>query len=245
MRLSELAETNRIQVDVEYNDESSHRIESYKGMVYEVEKNCLHMITDFGLLISIDSEDILNITKISIDKNVASGINAVRKYYKEKQELETRLDALNSKEQKIIQSLLDVNMLSKFNIEGAVNRMQKSMDASLFKFERNNLHHDISLDSDENSQIIMTILVSDYIEHYLHEFDTDKLIRSNAPDEKTLLTDIFAPIGKVIEKKKTVAHMQEMIYKITTEYRVTTKVTKQNFLEVRKKIIDALKQLKL
>ena len=136
MQILDLKENNRIQVDVERNINNAPLIETHRGIVMDISPSFIILVSNYGENIYIRKEDIISISRCSFDMGISKSMLKLKTHYREKKELLARLETLKAKEPKLIDNLLNANMLSRFNILGAKNRMLKSIDDELLDFTR-------------------------------------------------------------------------------------------------------------
>jgi len=233
---------NRLQIDVETRERG---LETFRGIVIDKNNHELILVTDFGKLITINKNDILSITKISFDRAISNSLINIKNYYQEKKELEKRLADLIKKEDKLIENLLDANMLAKFNIAGAKNRLDKSIPDNLLNFKRGMYDYNICFSHNPNNEIEIIFKASNTFEHYNPEkVETDKIVRVHAPNEKDVIEKSFDYLGIVKEIEKSVVHEAKNIYTVFSIYKMFVGVNADNFVETRKKIIKGLKKLR-
>lgn len=242
MQFNGIKTNNRIQIECE-NDNPIYR--NLKGIVVEVSEKSLIMVTDFGELLEVFEDKVLSVTPITFPKVVSDALMKIKGYYTEIYELEYKLKELREQEEMHKEELFDANFLSKFNVRGAKNRLDKSIDSSLLTFYQDPLTFEISFDSNPNEQILLNILVSNQFEyHNLDIHDTDKIIRVHAPNVKELLEKSFPFASKPQELEKSVVHEGESLYSVRTSYRMNVDVTQDNFLDLRNNLIKGLKRLR-
>lgn len=242
MELCEVKPNNRIQVEMEHDDPSLRNV---RGIVLAVGQKSIILVTDYGELLEVFDDRILSITNITMPRMVSDCLTELKNYYAEVYELELKLKSLREKEQKLKQDLYDASFLSKFNIYGAKNRLDKSIEPELMSFQKDVVSYQISFQANKNEHIEILVLVSNQIEYPdLDEIrDIDKIIRVHAPDVKELLEKCFPFASKPQELEKKVVHEKDIIYNVQTLYRMCVEVTKENFLEVREKIKSGLIKL--
>ncbi|MBP1308680.1 hypothetical protein JOD82_001700 [Paenibacillus sp. 1182] len=242
MRFSDIKLNNRIQFEVECDNSALRNV---RGIVLAVGEASIILVTDFGELIEVFEDHILSITSISMPKLVSDAMTELKNHFAEIYELELKLKELRDEEPMLKQNLFDANFLSKFNIHGAKNRLDKSIEQSLTTFRKDTVLYQISFGSNPNSQIEIYIIVSNQIEYpnLDEDRDVDKIIRVHAPNEKEIFEKCFAFASKPKELEKKVVHQGESIYNIQTHYQMNVDVTKENFLGVRQQIVKALMQL--
>lgn len=242
MEFQEIQINNRLQIDVETQ---INGLDTYKGIVIDKNDYSLMLVTDFGKLITINKNDILSITKINFDRVISTSILNIKNYYQEKKELEDKLKKLNQKENKLIEDLFDANMLSRFNITGAKNRLDKSIPNNLLNFNRGTYTYNIYFSCNPNDEIEIIFKASNTFEHYSSEnIDIDKIIRVHSPKENDVIEKSFNSLGKLIEIEKSAVHEEGNIYTAFTIYKMFVSVNVDNFIDVRKKIIKGLNMLK-
>ncbi|WPS85389.1 hypothetical protein SMD22_01810 (plasmid) [Brevibacillus halotolerans] len=242
MEFREIKPNNRLQIEIESDNPA---LRNLRGIVLAIGEGVIILVTDFGELVEICEDKILSITSINMPKLVSDSMTDLKNHFVEIYELEAKLKTLRDKEPELIQSLFDANFLSKFNITGAKNRLDRSIDQSLMAFKKDVISYQISFDSNLNNQIEVMIQVSNQIDYpNLDEVrHVDKIIRVHAPDAKELLEKCFPFASKPQELDKKVVHEKESIYSVRTQYRMNIDVTKDNFLEVRQQIIKGLMKL--
>ncbi|MDF2880042.1 MAG: hypothetical protein K0R54_599 [Clostridiaceae bacterium] len=243
MDFNEIKINNRLQIECESENTAMRNV---KGIVLQVDDGELILVTDFGELASIPEDKVLSITKINFDKIVSDSLTDVKNHYNEIYELTNKIKQLQSNEKNLKETLYDANFLAKFNIVGAKNRIENSIDNSLFSFKRDVLTFKTSFSSNPNSQIELNIQVFNTFEYYnLDEIgDVDKIIRIHAPNVKDEIKKSFSFNSKVHELDKKVVHEQDSIYSVSTLYKLYIDVTQENFLQVRDEIINGLNKLK-
>ncbi|MFF2531470.1 hypothetical protein ACFVS2_21420 [Brevibacillus sp. NPDC058079] len=243
MDFQDVKPNNRLQIELE-NDNNALR--NLRGIVLAVEAGVIILVTDYGELEEIYEDKILSITSINMPKLVSDSMTELKNHFAEIYELEVKLKMLRDKEPDLIQNLFDANFLSKFNINGAKNRLDRSIDQSLTKFMKDVVSYQITFASNPNNQIEILIQISNHIDYpNLDEVrDVDKIIRVHAPNEYELLEKCFPFASKPTELEKKVVHEEESVYSVRTQYRMNVDVSKDNFLEVRQQIIKGLMKLK-
>lgn len=241
MHFKEIQINNRLQIDIE----TDSGLDTYRGIVIDIDEDELLLVTDFGKLISVNRNDVLSITKISFDRAISTSIMNIKNYYQEKKELEDKLEALIKQEPNLIEELFDANMLARFNIEGAQNRLDKSISQDLLNFSRGIYSYHTYFSSNPNDEIELIFKVSNSFEHYSSEnLDMDKVIRVHAPNERDVILKSFGKIGQVREIEKNVVHEKENYYTVFTVYKMLISVDAESFAEIRKEIVKGLKNLK-
>lgn len=241
MHFDGIKANNRIQIECEHENPIYRNL---KGIVLEVGHNSLILVTDFGELLEIAEDKVLSVSQITFPKVVSESLMKMKSYYTEIYELEFKLKALREQEQEFRNDLFDANFLSKFNIYGAKNRLDNSIDPSLLTFYRDPLSYRIFFKANPNEQIEIHILVSNQFEyHNLDLHDTEKIIRIHAPNIKELLEKCFPFASKPEELEKTVVHDGDNLYSVRTSYQLNLDVTQDNFLELRNKLVKGLKKL--
>lgn len=242
LNFEEIKINNRLQIECESENPVLRNI---KGIVLDVGRHSVIMVTDFGKLIEIDKDNILSITKINFDKIVSDALIELKNYYTEKYELEIKLKNLIEKENALIENLYDANFLSKFNIMGAKNRLDKSIDKDLLKFTKGLLEYQIWFEPNPDNMIEIRIRVFNYFEYYNSDkIDTEKIIKVHAPREKDVIEKSFNFEGKVEELDNQVVHSKDNLYSVSTNYRLCVDITQDNFLSVRDEIIKGLIKLR-
>ena len=242
MQFNGIKSNNRIQLECEHDNPIYRNV---KGIVVEVGEKSLILVTDFGELMEVFEDKVLSITPITFPKVVSDSLMKIKNYYTEIYELEFKLKSLREQEGVHKEELFDANFLSKFNVRGAKNRLDKSIDHSLLQFSKEPLSYRISFDSNPNEQIELYVMVSNQFEyHNLDMHDTDKIIRVHAPSVKELLEKSFPFASKPRELEKNVFHEGENNYSVRTSYRMTIDVNQDNFLEIRNKLVNGLKRLR-
>lgn len=241
----DIAINNRLEIITEPQDGNS-TLNSHRGIVIEVSSDGLILVSELGDVISIDRDDIIYITKISFDRQISSAIINIKNYYQEKLELENRLNILKKSEPTLIGDLHDATLLSRFNIFGAKNRLDKSMPIDTLNFSRGMYGYNISFGYNPNSEIEIFFKVTNNINYYnnLDNIDVNKITRVHAPDEKEVIEDSFNKLYKVEELQKRVEHEIEDSYRVISLYKLNIKVTEETFVKKREEIIKALYKLK-
>lgn len=232
--LNEVKPNNRVQIELESDNPFLRNV---RGIVLAVTSKSVVLVTDCGELMEVHEGDILSITPITMPKIVSDSLMELKNYYAEVYELESKLRQLRGKEEELKQKLFDALFLSKFNIYGAKNRLDKSIGVELF-FQKDVISYNISFEANQNNQIEIWILVSNHIEYPDLDMDRDveKIIRVHAPNEKDHLAKCFPFASMIQEVEKKVAHVQDIQYSVQTIYRILVDVTRDNFLDVREKI---------
>lgn len=242
MEFKDVEVNNRLQIDIETREKG---LETFRGIVIDKNDYELMLVTDFGKLVTINKNDILSIIKISFDRAISSSLTNIRNYYQEKKELEKRLEELMKQEDKLIEDLFDANMLARFNIAGAKNRLDKSVPKNLLSFKRGIYDYKVCFSYNGNSEIEVIFKVSNTFEHYNPEkVEVDKLVKVHAPNEKDVIEKSFNYLGLVKEIEKSAVHEKSNIYIVFSIYKMFVEVNKDNFIEVRKKIIKGLERLR-
>ena len=242
MNFEDIKINNRLQIECENEDPILRNI---KGIVLDVGRHSVILVTDFGSLIEIDKDNILSITKINFDKIVSDALMELKNYYTEKYELEIKLKKLKEREDFLIGSLYDANFLAKFNVVGAKNRLYKSIDKDLLKFTKDLLEYQICFEPNPDDMIEIRIRVFNYFEYYNSEkIDTEKIIKVHAPREKDVIEKSFNLEGNVEELDNQVVHDKDNWYSVSTNYRLCVSISQDNFLSVRDEIIKGLIRLR-
>lgn len=243
MDFKDIKPNNRLQIECE-NEDAVYR--NIKGIVLAVGDKSAILVTDFGEQVEIFEENMLSITQINFPKVVSDALVDLKAYFTEKYELEYRLKELQKKEDGLKHELYDANFLSRFNINGAKNRLDKSIDPSLLYFQKDVLSFRIYFESNPNSQIEIKCLVANQFEYYnLDEIgDVEKIIRVHAPNVKDLLEKCFPFASKPVELEKKVVHEQDSLYSVRSLYQMNADVTQENFLSMRAEIIKGLNRLR-
>lgn len=242
MNIDAIRENGRIQIDIEKNINNESVIENYKGIVVDVDMEFVSIITDYGKKVDIRKKDIIALSKHVFDKNLSQSIMKLKSFYKEKKELEKRIEALNGKEYNLVDNLLDANMMSKFNLLGAKNRLEKSIPEDLLTFSRGIYLYNISLSITRKDEINLDVRATNVMD--LYAVNVDKAIKAYAPDEFELLERTFAEIGTVEDVEKNLIHIDGDLYEIVSSYRIRIKIDKDNFTEKKKAIVKNIKTLR-
>lgn len=242
MEFNDIKINNRLQIESE-NENSNLR--NIRGIVLDIGRDSVILVTDFGELIEIDKDNILSITKINFDKIISDSLMELKNYYTEVYELEIKLKELKTGEGNLIRDLYDANFLSKFNTIGAKNRLDRSIDRSLLSFSKDMLDYQIWFEANPDSQVEIMVKVFNSFEYYNSEMiDTEKIIKVHAPDEKDVIEKSFNLEGTVETLDKHVVHDKDSWYSVFTNYRLCIDVTQDNFLVIREEIIKGLEKLR-
>lgn len=253
MPYSEIAVNNRLEIilEIEGGDAGSTNsgekvLKCHRGIVIEIDVYFIILVSELGEILEIMKEDIIYISKISFDRQISSAIMDIKNYYQEKIELEKKLRDLDKLEPQLMEELYDANLLSKFNIFGARNRLNKSIPKSYLDFSRGVYNYNISFSHNPNSEIEITLKASNNITHYNPEnVEVDKMIRVHAPDEKLVIEKSFNGLHKVKELERYVEHEKDNIYNVISVYKVNIELTEETFLDKREEICVALNKLKM
>lgn len=241
MQFNGIKPNNRIQLECEHEDPIYRNV---RGIVVEVGEKSLILVTDYGDLIEIFEDKVLSVTPITFPKVVSDSLVKIKSYYTDIYDLEFKIKVLKEEEERYKEELFDANFLSKFNVRGAKNRLDKSIEPSLLTFLQEPLSYRIFFDSNPNEQIELHVWVANQFEyHNLDMHDTDKIIRVHAPNIKELLEKSFPFCSKPQELDKQVVHEGEAIYSVRTSYRLNLDITQDNFLEMRDLLINGIKKL--
>lgn len=243
MNFSEVRINNRLQIECE-NDNPTLR--NVRGIVLNVTEKEMVLVTDYGQQIEIPEYKILSIIKINFDKYVSDSLVEIKNHYNEIYEMEQKLKELKLNEAELISKLYDANFLSKFNIEGAKNRLENSINDDLLNFTKGNLTFTVFFGANPNNQIELNIRVYNTFEYYnLNETtDVEKIIRVHAPNIKDVVGKSFVFKGEVMELDKKVVHEKDNIYNVSTLYKLMINVSQDNFLEIREEIKKGIERLK-
>jgi hypothetical protein len=234
---------NRVQIESENEDPTLRNV---KGIILGISSNSIILVTDFGQLVEIHEHKILSITKISFDKIVSDALTELKNHFNEIYELEMKLKDVRENESALVSSLFDANFLAKFNIIGAKNRLDNSIEKEMLNFTKDVLTFKVHFLSNPNNQIEVYVRVFNTFEYYnLDEIgDVDKIIRVHAPNEKDFIQKSFNLNTKVEELEKKVVHEKDSNYSVSTEYRMKVDVSQDNFLDIREEIIKGLMKLR-
>lgn len=233
---------NRVQIE---SENENPILRNVKGIILGITSNSVVLVTDFGQLVEIHAHKILSITKISFDKIVSDALTELKNHFNEIYELEMKLKSVRESEGRLVDNLFDANFLSKFNIIGAKNRLDNSIDKDMLTFSKGNLAFYVYFDSNPNNQIEIYVKVSNTFEYYNLEIgDVDKIIRVHAPDEKEFIEKSFSFETKVEELEKKVIHEKDSFYSVAALYRMKVDVSQENFLSVREDIKKGLRKLR-
>lgn len=234
---------NRVQIEYENEDPTLRNV---KGIILGFSSNAVILVTDFGQLTEIHEHRILSITKISFDKVVSDALTELKNHFNEIYELEMKLKEVRSGETALVNSLFDANFLSRYNISGAKNRLDNSIDKELLSFTKNNLTFHVRFKANPNNQIEIYWKVFNTFEYYnLDEIgDVDKIIKVHAPNVKDIIQKAFPFDSRIEELEKKVVHEKDSMYSVSTEYRMKVDVSEENFLSVREDIRKGLSKLK-
>ena len=242
MDFNEIKVNNRLQIE---SENINPQLRCVRGIVLDVNANSVVLVSDFGELVEIDKNSILSITKINFDKIVSDALVTLKNYHAEIYERECQIKKLKEKQYALVEELYDANFLSKFNVVGAKNRLDKSIDQGLLAFQRGIYDYGIHFECNPNSQIELIIRVENTIEYYnSDQIDRQKIIRLHAPDEKEVIARSFN-FAKIIEElEKNMVYKQENFYIVYTIYKMMVDVDQNNFIEKRREIIHGLKKLR-
>lgn len=234
---------NRVQIEYENEDPTLRNI---RGIILGFSSNAVILVTDYGQLTEINEHQILSITKISFDKVVSDALTELKNHFNDIYELEMKLKEVRGSEAALVNSLFDANFLSRFNISGAKNRLDNSIEKELLSFTKNNLTFDVRFKANPNNQIEIYWKVFNTFEYYnLDEIgDVDKIIKVHAPNVKDVIQKAFPFDSRVEELEKKVVHEKDSMYSVSTEYRMKVDVSEENFLSVREDIQKGLSKLK-
>jgi hypothetical protein len=234
---------NRVQI--EYENENP-TLRNVKGIILGISPNAVILVTDFGQLVEIHEHKILSITKISFDKIVSDSLTELKNHFNDIYELEMKLKDVRENESELVANLYDANFLSRFNIVGAKNRLDNSIERELLEFTKDVLTFKVHFQANPNNQIEIFWRVFNTFEYYnLDEIgDVDKIIKIHAPNVKDFIQKAFPFDSKVEELEKKVVHEKDSLYSVSTEYRMKVDVTQDNFLSVREELKKGLKKLK-
>lgn len=242
MQFKEVQINNRLQIDVET---VKLGLNTYKGIIIDINDSILTMATDFGELVTINKNDILSITKINFDRIVSTSMINIRNYYQEKKELKDRLRELKKQKKGLIEDLFDANMLAKFNMTGVKNRLDKSIPKDLLSFNKGAYCYNIYFSHNSDNKIEVVFKISNTFEHYAFEnIDMDKIIKVHAPNEKDTIEESFNNLGKIIEIEKNVIHKKDNIYTVFTIYKISIEIDVDNFIDIKEIIKEDLNKLK-
>ena len=224
---------NRVQIEYENEDPTLRNV---RGIILGFSSNAVILVTDYGQLTEIHEHRILSITKISFDKVVSYALTELKNHFNEIYELEMKLKEVRSGETALVNSLFDANFLSRYNISGAKNRLDNSIDKELLSFTKNNLTFHVRFKANPINQI----------EIYWKVFigDVDKIIKVHAPNVKDIIQKAFPFDSRIEELEKKVVHEKDSMYSVSTEYRMKVDVSEENFLSVREDIRKGLSKLK-
>lgn len=242
MEFQELKSNNRVQMECEHENPIYRNV---KGIVVEVGERSVILATDFGELLEVYEDRILSITQITFPKVVSDSLMKIKGYYTEVYELEYKLKKLREQEAQQKEELYDANFLSKFNVRGAKNRLDNSIDPKLLSFTKDNVSHRITFKSNPNEQIELHILIANQIDYpNLDVHDTEKIIRVHAPNAKELLDKCFPFATKALELEKSVVHEEESLYSVRTSYQMNIDVSQDTFLNMRERLVKGLLKLR-
>lgn len=242
MDYSEIKINNRLQIE---SENENPNLRCVRGIVLDINSSEIVFITDFGALITIDPNAILSITKITFDKLVSDALVNLKNYFSERYEMERKLKSLKEKEEVLIEELFDANFLSKFNIVGAKNRLDKSIDKKLLTFKRGSYDYVICFGCNPNNQIELMLKVINLLEYYSSDnINPDRLIRAHAPDEGEVIKRSFSFNKTIEEVGKNVVYDKENWYSVYTTYRMFVDIDETNFLDKREEIIKGLEKLR-
>lgn len=243
MQFKDIKVNNRLQVESEHDNPIYRNI---KGIVLSKDDKTVLLVTDFGELVEIYKENILSVTQIQFPKIISDSLMNLKNHYQEIYELNERLKVLEKRKPKLQNNLFDANFLSKFNIEGAKNRIEKSIDSSLLSFRKEPYSFHITFDSNPNDQIEILVTIGNHFEYYnLDEIgNVDKIIRRHAPDFKDALEKEFSYATEIMEGEQMVVHEQDSMYVVRSTYKILVDVNQESFMDVRAKIQKSLKALK-
>ena len=250
MPYSEVAINNRIEVIIEVeiqntNGESDRELRSHRGLVMEIDEAYMILVSELGEVLEIERNDIICINRISFDKQISAVITKIKTYYQEKMELKEKLRELDELEPELMEELYDANLLAKFNIYGARNRLNKSISREFFNFNRGSYKYIVKLDCNPNSEIELYFKVYNNTTHYSSDnIDLDKMIRVHAPDDKGVIEKAFNSLYKVEELKKYVEHEIDDIYNVISTYKVNIEITEAIFVDKRDEICESLNNLR-
>lgn len=243
LRFKEISPNDRLQIEYE-SDNPAYR--NIKGIVVTTTPHSVILVTDFGELIEIHEDKTLSISSVQFPRIVSKALMELKNYFTEVYDLKKRLKELSQKEEVLKQALFDANFLSRFNIYGAKNRLDKSIDSSLLSFKKDPLLFHIFFQANPDNFIEMYVDVSNQFEYYnLDEIrDVEKIIRIHAPDIKELLQKCFPFASEPKETEKTVVHEKDNLYSVRTRYVLNIHVSQENFLSMRDELIRGLQRLK-
>lgn len=242
MEFREIRPNNRLQLELESDSPS---LRNLRGIVLATGDTSIILVTDYGELVEVFEDKVLSITTINMPKLVSDMMTEMKNHYAEIYEMELKLKELREQEPALRQQLFDANFLSKFNIAGAKNRLDKSIDPKLLLFRKDSMSYRVHFESNPNSQIEVYIQVVNQIDYpNLDEVcDVEKILRVHAPKVRELLEKCFPFATKPQELEKTVVHEDDTLYNVKTVYQMKIDVTKESFLEARQNLVRGLKRL--
>ena len=241
MILNDIRANMRVQVECEH---SSPAYRNMRGIVLAIEENTLHLVTDFGELVELHEDKIINVQQIQFPKIISDSLVQLRNHFQELYELKKQIKLRKQQEQQLIYQLFDANFLARFNIHGAKTRLDNSIPADLRYFKKDTLTFDIHFESNPNNQIELHFIISNHFEYYnLADGKMEQITRIHAPQYKDILNKAFPYATTVEEGESKVVHEQDSFWHVRTFYCVKIDVTQGNFLAVRERIIKSLQSL--
>lgn len=240
---SEIKVNSKVQVDQESENPV---LRSLRGIVIKVMLDHLVIVTDFGELIEVNFNDILNITKINFDRITSEAMNEIKGYYVNIYETELKLAELNKMKDEMKLKLYDAIFLSKFNIEGAKNRLLSTIPVELLKFEKEGLFYNSIIKLNTEKEIEINISVSQNIEYpdLMQTGPVDRIIRTYAPDEFERIQCTFNCKYNLNIVDKKLLHIEKDIYRVSVTYSIILPVTEKNLQATRQELINGLNQIR-
>lgn len=246
MNINDISANDRLEIEYISDDPFKRNL---KGIVLAVEKNSVIFITDTGECITLEKNNIISVKKNNFDKEVSESLTKCKNYYAEIYSLETKLKELKEKRLLYIQSMTDSKFLAKFNIEGAKNFLNNYFkDRKQFRLGDDVFEFNFEIDSDSDSDDELSIRIKAYkkFEFYNTEnkHELDRALETYSPNKTKELLLYFPYIKDLFIEKRFLQRISDEIFTANAIYNGTISLTKENFIEVREKIENSLKQIK-
>lgn len=241
--LTEVRPNLRIQLEIEHKEPSYRMV---RGIVIDHTEDLILLVTDFGEVMEIRAEEILSLATTNFPRAVSSVLQELRNTQEEIYQIKQGIKEKENEIEVMLESLKDAHFLSKYNVQGAKNRLEHSILPEERTFKSKNLQFQLHFSSNGNEEIELHIHAMELIDYpqFDEEKDVEKLVRAYAPDLKEWLQKIFNKCKTNKLKEQGVRHVKETSYHVFSAYSLAFESDEQTFLSVREHIKQGIVKLR-
>lgn len=241
--LTEVRPNLRIQLEIEHKEPSYRMV---RGIVIDNTENAILLITDFGEVMEIREEEILSLTTTNFPRAVSSVLQELRNIHEEIYQIKRGVKELEGEVEGKLESLKDAHFLSKYNVQGAKNRLEHSISLEERNFMSKNLNFQILFSYNGNEELQLHVHAMELIDYpqFDEEKDVEKIVRAHAPDIKDWLQKVFNKCKTIKMVEQGVRHVEGTNYHVLSAYTLAFESNEQSFLSIREHIKQGLIKLR-